>query len=67
MWCFSDENDLHDCLNIIRKGFGTVADELGLTDENCPDRGGASMPYDIVVWGQWFCDCGIQKIMATRR
>ena len=40
------EKDLHDCLNIIHKGFETAAIELGLTDENCPDRGGASLPYE---------------------
>ena len=39
------KSDLHDCLSIIRRGFETVADELGLTDENCPDRGGASLTY----------------------
>ena len=43
------KNDLHECLNIIHKGFETVADEFGLTEENCPDRGGASLPYEKLM------------------
>jgi len=39
------KDDLRECLNIIHKGFETVAVEFGLTEENCPDRGGASLPY----------------------
>jgi len=39
------KNDLHDSLNIIQRGFETVAVEFGLTEENCPDRGGANLPY----------------------
>ena len=30
------KDDLHECLNIIHKGFETVAIEFGLTEENCP-------------------------------
>ena len=43
------KNDLHECLKVIHKGFETVAVELGLTDENCPDRGGASLPYEKLL------------------
>jgi len=39
------ETDLPDCLEIIHRGYETVAVEFGLTEENCPDRGHASLPY----------------------
>jgi len=39
------KNDLNECLDIIHKGFETVAVEFGLTEENCPDRGHANLPY----------------------
>ena len=34
-----EKNDLSDCLDIIRKSFLTVADEFGLTEQNCPTNG----------------------------
>ena len=37
--------ELPNCLNIFRQGYETVAVEFGLTEENCPDRGRASLPY----------------------
>ena len=30
------KNDLHDCLDVIHQSFRTVADQFGLTEENCP-------------------------------
>ena len=43
------KNDLLECLYIIHKGFETTAIELGLTEENCPHRGGASLPYENLL------------------
>ena len=40
-----NKTDLYDCLNIFHHGYETVAVEFGLTEENCPDRGRASLPY----------------------
>ena len=39
------QNDLNGCLEVIRAGFQTVADEFGLTRENCPTNG-AFMPME---------------------
>lgn len=33
------EHELDDCIHVIRQGFGTVAKEFGLTQENCPTNG----------------------------
>ena len=41
-----EKNELPICLQIFHEGFETVALELGLTDENSPDRGGASLPLE---------------------
>jgi Acetyltransferases len=38
-----DENNLSDCLEVIHKSFKTVADDFGLTPENCATNG-AFMP-----------------------
>ena len=40
------KDDLLDCLNIFHKGYETVAVEFGLTEENSPDRGRASLPFE---------------------
>ena len=40
------KDDLHECLEIFHRGYETVAEEFGLTEENCPDRGRASLPYN---------------------
>lgn len=32
-------NELDQCAEVIRKGFGTVAEEFGLTQENCASNG----------------------------
>jgi putative hydrolase of the HAD superfamily len=42
------ESDLPACLDVIHLGFETVAIEYGLTEENCPHRGGASLPYEAL-------------------
>ena len=41
--------DLPACLEIFHRGYESVAVEFGLTDENCPDRGRASLPLDKLV------------------
>lgn len=40
-----NKEDLKNCLEIFHKGYETVANEFNLTEENCPDRGRASLPY----------------------
>ncbi|HBL84422.1 MAG: hypothetical protein A2Y17_04655 [Clostridiales bacterium GWF2_38_85] len=35
----AEKSDLSECLDIIRKSFTTVADEFGLTEQNCPTNG----------------------------
>jgi len=37
--------DLPECLKVFHEGYETVAIEFGLTEENCPDRGRASLPF----------------------
>lgn len=34
-----EREDLPACVQVIREGFGTVAKEFGLTEENCPTNG----------------------------
>ena len=41
--------DLNVCLEIFHVGYETVATEFGLTDENCPDRGRANLPFEKLV------------------
>lgn len=43
------EHDLLSCLAIFHQGYETVAVEFGLTAENCPDRGRASLPFDKLL------------------
>ena len=31
-----DKNELHECLDVIHQSFSTVAEQFGLTKENCP-------------------------------
>lgn len=40
---------LPSCLDVYHKGYETVANEFGLTEENCPDRGRASLPIDKLI------------------
>ncbi len=42
------EEQLNICLDIIHKGFITVADEFGLTKNNCPNHT-AFMPIDKLI------------------
>lgn len=42
------KNDLPACIDIFHKGYETVAVEFGLTEENCPDRGRASLPFEKI-------------------
>ncbi len=44
-----DKRDLPACLNIFHNGYETVAIEFGLTEENCPDRGRASLPMEKLI------------------
>jgi hypothetical protein len=40
------KKELLSCLKIFHCGYETVAIEFGLTEENCPDRGRASLSFD---------------------
>ena len=31
-----NKNDLNECLEVIHKSFSTVAEQFGLTKDNCP-------------------------------
>jgi N-acetylglutamate synthase and related acetyltransferases len=33
------ENEMEQCIDVIQQGFGTVANEFGLTPANCPTNG----------------------------
>ena len=41
-----NKSELPACLEVFHRGYETVAIEFGLTEENCPDRGRASLPFD---------------------
>lgn len=43
------KSDLITCLEVFHRGYETVANEFGLTKENCPDRGRASLPFNKLV------------------
>ena len=43
------KSDLLSCLEVFHCGYETVAIEFGLTEENCPDRGRASLPLEKLV------------------
>ena len=44
----NSKEQLNTCLEIIHKSFITVADEFGLTEENCPNHT-AFMPIDKLI------------------
>lgn len=44
-----EKSDLMSCLEVFRLGYETVAAEFGLTEDNCPDRGRANLPFDKLV------------------
>ena len=44
------KSDLLSCLEVFHRGYETVAIEFGLTEENCPDRGRASLPFEKLVF-----------------
>jgi len=44
-----EKHDLPACLEIFHQGYETVALEFGLTEENCPDRGRASLSMEKLV------------------
>ena len=42
-------SDLPECLDVIHRSYETIAVKFGLTEENCPDRGRASLPLEKLV------------------
>ena len=42
-------SELSKCLSIFHSGYETVAVEFGLTEENSPDRGRASLPMEKLI------------------
>lgn len=43
------KSDLLSCLEVFHCGYETVAIEFGLTEENCPYRGRANLPFDKLI------------------
>jgi len=43
------KSELPACLKIFHRGYETVAVEFGLTEENSPDRGRASLPIEKLI------------------
>lgn len=43
------ESELEECLEVIHKGYKTVADQFGLNDDNCPDSCGATLKYEKLL------------------
>lgn len=43
------KSDLMSCLEVFHCGYETVAIEFGLTEDNCPDRGRANLPFDKLL------------------
>ena len=59
-------DDLLICIEILHRGYETVAIEFALTEENSPDRGRASLPLEKLVaefnagafmFGYYYNDC----------
>lgn len=42
-------SDLLTCLEVFHQGYETVAMEFNLTEDNCPNRGRASLPLEKLV------------------
>jgi len=38
---------LHVCLNILKRGYERTAIEFGMTEDNCPYRGRTRLPYQV--------------------
>jgi GNAT superfamily N-acetyltransferase len=43
------KSDLPSCLEVFHRGYETAAIEFGLTEDNCPYRGRASLPLDSLI------------------
>lgn len=43
------KSDLLSGLMVFHRGYETVAEEFGLTEDNCPDRGRASLRYEKLL------------------
>jgi len=43
------KSELPACLGVFHRGYESVAVAFGLTEANCPDRGGASMPMEKLI------------------
>jgi ribosomal protein S18 acetylase RimI-like enzyme len=44
-----NDHELERCADVIRRGFGTVAEEFGLTVENCPTNGAFIKTERLVI------------------
>lgn len=48
-----DKNQLPECLDIIHKSFATVANEFGLTEENCPTHTSFMKLEKLQAYYEW--------------
>ena len=44
-----DASELAECLHVIHKGYEPIAEQFHLTSENCPHRGRAALPLDVLT------------------
>mgnify|MGYP003296764873 CR=1 FL=1 len=63
-----NKNDLNECLEVIHKSFSTVAEQFGLTKENCPKHTSFIPIYFLETQMNWgwhmFALCSGEKIVG---
>ena len=62
------KNDLNECLEVIHKSFSTVAEQFGLTKDNCPKHTSFIPIYFLETQMNWgwhmFALCSEEKIVG---
>jgi len=63
-----NKNDLNECLEVIHQSFSTVAEQFGLTKENCPKHTSFMPIYFLETQMNWgwhmFALCSSEKIIG---
>ena len=63
-----NKNDLNECLEVIHKSFSTVAEQFGLTKDNCPKHTSFIPIYFLETQMNWgwhmFALCSEEKIVG---
>ena len=63
-----NKNDLNECLEVIHQSFSTVAEQFGLTKENCPKHTSFIPIYFLETQMNWgwhmFALCSSEKIIG---